>query len=90
MGLLIGFGRGFGAEFRWWIVVASMWWAVGCGGTVGLGLSLLGLLGGSGGSACVVDGGTMGLLDGSGGSACVVDGGSMGFFFGGVGVDKLC
>ena len=38
---------------------------------------------GSGGSACVVDGGTVGLLDGSGGSACVVDCGSMGFFGGG-------
>ncbi|KAK9988654.1 hypothetical protein SO802_028893 [Lithocarpus litseifolius] len=25
MGLLIGFGRGFGAKFRWWIVVASAW-----------------------------------------------------------------
>ena len=37
---------------------------------VGLGLSLVGLLGGSGGSACVVNGG----------SVCVVDGGSMRFF----------
>ena len=62
MGLLIGFGRGFGAEFRWWIVVASMWWAMGCGGTVGLGLSLVGLLGGSGGLACVVDGGSVGFF----------------------------
>ena len=49
---------------------------------VGLGLSLVGLLGGSGGSACVVNGGTVGLLGWSGGSACVVDGGSMRFFFG--------
>ena len=38
MGLLIGFDHGFGVEFRWWIVVTSVWWAVGCGGTVGLGL----------------------------------------------------
>ena len=45
MGLLIGFGRRFGAEFRWWIVMGSMWWAVGCGGMMGLGLSLVGLLG---------------------------------------------
>ena len=37
MGLLIGFGHGFGAKLRWWIVVASMWWVVGCGGTVGRG-----------------------------------------------------
>ena len=29
---------------------------------VGLGLSLVGLLGGLGGSACVVDGGSMGLF----------------------------
>ena len=49
---------------------------------VGLGLSLVGLLGGSGGSACVVNGGTVGLLGWSGGSECVVDGGSMRFFFG--------
>ena len=62
MGLLIGFGRGFGVEFRWWIVVASMWWAMGCGGTVGLGLSLVGLLGGLGGLACVVDGGSVGVF----------------------------
>ena len=82
MGLLIGFGRGFGVEFRWWIVVASMWWAMGCGGTVGLGLSLVGLLGGSGGLACVVDGGSVGffffffwvLIN-------CVDGGSIRFFF---------
>ena len=47
---------------------------------VGLGLSLVGLLGGSGGLACVVNGGTVGLLGWSGGSACVVDGGSMRFF----------
>ena len=52
MGLLIGFGHGFGVEFRWWIVVGSMWWAVGCGGTVGLGLSLVDFLGGSSGFAC--------------------------------------
>ena len=45
MGLLIGFGRGFGAEFRWWIVMGSVWWAMGYSGTVGLGLSLVGLLG---------------------------------------------
>ena len=51
MGLLIIFGRGFRAEFRWWIMVGLVWWAVGCGGTVGLGLSLVGLLGGSGGFA---------------------------------------
>ena len=70
MGLLIGFGRGFRAEFRWWIVVESMWWAMGCGGTVGLGLSLVGLLGGSGGLACVVDGGSVG--------DSVVDDGSVG------------
>ena len=38
MGLLISFGRGFRAKFQWWIVVGSVWWAVGCGGTVGLGL----------------------------------------------------
>ena len=37
MGLLIIFGRGFRAEFWWWIVVGLVWWAVGCGGTVGLG-----------------------------------------------------
>ena len=37
---------------------------------VGLGLSLVGLLGGSGGLACVVNGGTVGLLGWSGGSAC--------------------
>ena len=49
---------------------------------VGLGLSLVGFLGGSGGLACVVNGGTVGLLGWSGGSACVVDGGSMSFFFG--------
>ena len=49
---------------------------------VGLGLSLVGLLGGSGGSACVVNGGTVGLLGWSGGSACVFYGGSMRFFFG--------
>ena len=63
MGLLIGFDRGFGAEFRWWVV--------GYGGMVGLGLSLVSLLGGLGGFAwsfpwwlcdvvvvgCVVDGG---------------------------------
>ena len=36
-GLLISFGRGFGVEFQWWIVMASVWWAVGYGGTVGLG-----------------------------------------------------
>ena len=59
MGLLIGFGCRFEAKFQWWIVVASMWWAVGCGGTMGLGLSLVGLLGGLGGSACVIDGGSM-------------------------------
>ena len=59
MGLLISFGCGFGVEFRWWIMVTSVWWAVGCGGTMGLGLSLVGLLGGSSGSACVVDGGSM-------------------------------
>ena len=47
---------------------------------VGLGLSLVGLLGGSGGLACVVNGGTVGLLGWLGGSACVVDGGSMRFF----------
>ena len=41
-GLLISFGRGFGVEFQWWIVMASVWWAVGYGGTVGLGLSLVG------------------------------------------------
>ena len=32
MGLLIGFGLGFGAEFRWWIVVAMgvvVWWWLG-------------------------------------------------------------
>ena len=29
MGLLISFGQGFGVEFRWWIVVGSVWWAVG-------------------------------------------------------------
>ena len=62
MGLLIGFGCRFGAEFQWWIVVASMWWAVGCGGTMGLGLSLVGLLGGSSGSACVVDGVSVGFF----------------------------
>ena len=61
MGLLIGFGYWFGAEFQWWIVVASMWWAVVYGGTMALGLSLVGLLGGSGGSACVVDGGSVGF-----------------------------
>ena len=44
MGLLIDFGCGFGAEFQWWIMVGLVWWAVGCGGTVGLGLSLVGLL----------------------------------------------
>ena len=29
MGLLIGFGHGFGVEFRWWIVVGMgvvVWW----------------------------------------------------------------
>ena len=26
MGLLISFGRGFGAEFWWWIMVGSVWW----------------------------------------------------------------
>ena len=62
MGLLISFGCGFGVEFQWWIVETSVWWAVGCGGTVGLGLSLVGLLGGSSGSACVVDGGSMGFF----------------------------
>ena len=62
MGLLINFGCGFGVEFRWWIVVTSVWWAVGCGGIVGLGLSLVGLLGRSGGSACVVDGVSVGFF----------------------------
>ena len=33
------------------VVGRGLWWAVGCGGTVGLGLSLVGLLGGSGGFA---------------------------------------
>ena len=80
MGLLIGFGRGFGVEFRWWIVVASMWWAMGCGGTVGLGLSLVGLLGGSGGLACVVDGGSLGFFFFWVLINCV-DGGSIRFFF---------
>ena len=47
---------------------------------MGLGLSLVGLLGGSGGSMCVVNGGTVGYLGWSDGSACVVDGGSMRFF----------
>ena len=42
MGLLINFGHGFGAEFRRCIVVASVWWVVGYGGTMGLGLSLVG------------------------------------------------
>ena len=51
IGLLIGFSHGFGAEFQWWIMVGSVWWAVGCGGTVGLGLTLVGSLGGSGGFA---------------------------------------
>ena len=51
MGLLIGFGREFRVEFRWWIVVGSVWWVMGCGGTVDLGLSLVGLLGRSGGFA---------------------------------------
>ena len=45
MGLLIGFDHGFGVEFCWWIVVGLVWWVVGCGGMVGLGLSLVGLLG---------------------------------------------
>ena len=36
MGLLIGFDRGFGVEFCWWIVVGLVWWVVGCGGMVGL------------------------------------------------------
>ena len=48
-GLLISFSGGVGAEFQWWIVVGlglrivvgSMWWVMGCGGTVGLGLSLV-------------------------------------------------
>ena len=34
MGLLIDFGRRFGAEFRWWIVVAMgvvVWWWPGVG-----------------------------------------------------------
>ena len=71
MGLLIDFGCGFGAEFQWWIVVGLVWWALGCGSTVGLGQILVGLLGGSSGFAwcflwwlcdvvvvgCVVDGG---------------------------------
>ena len=51
IGLLIGFSHGFGAKFQWWIMVGSVWWAVGCGGTVGLGLTLVGSLGGSGGFA---------------------------------------
>ena len=71
-----------------------MWWAVGCGGTMGLGLSLVGLLGGLGGSACVVDGGSM-VFFFFGFLINCVDGGSMRFFFGSVLVfffffDKLC
>ena len=31
MGLLIGFGHGFGAEFQWWIVVALVCWHGGSG-----------------------------------------------------------
>ena len=66
IGLLISFGRRFGTEFWWWIVVGPVWWAVGCGGTVGLGLTLVGLLGISCGGpvmwwllvvSCVVDSG---------------------------------
>ena len=88
MGLLIDFGCGFGAEFQWWIVVGLVWWALGCGSTVGLGQSLVGLLGVScGGSVMwwllvvllMVDGGwwllVVLLMVGGG---CVVDGGSMG------------
>ena len=30
MGLLIGFGCGFGVEFRWWIVVVWWWPGVAC------------------------------------------------------------
>ena len=65
-----------------------MWWALGCGSTVGLGQSLVGLLGVScGGSVMwwllvvllMVDGGwwllVVLLMVGGG---CVVDGGSMG------------
>ena len=37
MGLLISFGRGFRVEFRWWIMVGSVWWVIGCGGTMDLG-----------------------------------------------------
>ena len=87
MGLLIDFGCGFGAKFQWWIVVGLVWWALGCGSTVGLGQSLMGLLGGSSGFAwcflwwlcdvvvvgCVDDGGWWVVV-----VSCVVDGGSMG------------
>ena len=48
--LLIDFSRGFGAEFRWWIMVGCDGFGaedhgeisvVGCGGTMGLGLSFV-------------------------------------------------
>ena len=84
MRLLIDFGCGFGAEFQWWIMVGLVWWALGCGSTVGLGQSLVGLLGGSSGFAlcflwwlcdvvvvgCVDDGGWWVVV-----VSCVVDGG---------------
>ena len=36
MGLLIIFGRGFRAEFRWWIVVGrGLWWHNGFGAKFG-------------------------------------------------------
>ena len=73
--------------------VGGLWWVMGFGGMVGLGLSLVGLLGGLGGFAwcfpwwlydvvvvgCVVDGGwwLLVMLLMVGGG-CVIDGGSMG------------
>ena len=75
MGLLIGFGWVWGCvsvvdRGGIGVVGHGLWWHGGFGAE----------LVGSGGSACVVDGGTVGLFDGSGGSVCVVDCGSMTFF----------
>ncbi|KAF3953402.1 hypothetical protein CMV_021150, partial [Castanea mollissima] len=68
MGLLICFGRGFGAKFQWWIVVGGD----GSRAKDRGGLSVVGR--GSwwrGGSGAEFGGGSMGV-------GCVVDGGSVG------------
>ncbi|KAL4633984.1 hypothetical protein ACB092_04G164000 [Castanea dentata] len=63
IGLLIGFGRGFRAEFWWWIMVGSVW-SGGFAWCFPWWLCDVVVVG------CVVDGGSVG--DG------VVDGGSVG------------